>query len=150
MQFTLATCLTAFAALASAYTPANTAQPPSGNPIGHPELGELIPAGQSYTITWSPTSGGKLKSSLSALYFHSRQKTDLNPPRRQSNSAPAPRPFHQRGAHSYHRGKHPQHRLLRLALRAHHPRSRRHRVRYPIDRRRHRRLPILASMRCQE
>jgi Ser-Thr-rich glycosyl-phosphatidyl-inositol-anchored membrane family len=50
MQFTLATCLTALAALATAYTPANTAQPPSGNPIGHPEIGELIPAGQSYTF----------------------------------------------------------------------------------------------------
>ena len=59
MQFTLATCFTALAALASAYTPANTAQPPSGNSIGHPELGELIPAGQTYTITWSPDNGGK-------------------------------------------------------------------------------------------
>ncbi|KAF7512668.1 hypothetical protein GJ744_000929 [Endocarpon pusillum] len=60
MQLTLATCFTALAALASAYTPANTAQPPSGNPIGHPGLGELIPAGQTYTITWSPNNGDRV------------------------------------------------------------------------------------------
>lgn len=59
MQFTFAACLTALVALASAQTPANTAQPPSGNPIGHPELGELLPAGQSFTITWAPDTGGK-------------------------------------------------------------------------------------------
>jgi len=35
----------ALAASVSALTPANTANPPSGNPIGHPGLGELIPAG---------------------------------------------------------------------------------------------------------
>lgn len=67
MHFTFATCLSALAALASAYTPANTAQPPSGNPIGHPELGELIPAGQTFTITWSPTTGGKLPFSDHSL-----------------------------------------------------------------------------------
>ena len=61
MQFTISTFLAAVAALASAYTPANTAQPPSGNPIGHPEIGELIPAGQAYTITWTPDTGGKVK-----------------------------------------------------------------------------------------
>lgn len=45
----------ALAASVSALTPANTANPPSGNPIGHPGLDELIPAGQSFTITWTPT-----------------------------------------------------------------------------------------------
>lgn len=69
MQFTLTTCLAALVALASAYTPADTTQPPSGNPLGHPGLGELIPAGKTYTITWTPDIGGKTNppSALSSL-----------------------------------------------------------------------------------
>lgn len=74
MQFTLAVCLTALAALTSAYTPANTAQPPSGNPIGHPELGELITAGQAYTITWAPDTGGEASPKIPIS--HHRMYTD--------------------------------------------------------------------------
>jgi hypothetical protein len=45
------------AAVASAVTtPASG--PPSGNAIIHPGLNELIPAGTTYTITWTPTTPG--------------------------------------------------------------------------------------------
>ncbi|KAI9773050.1 MAG: hypothetical protein M1840_008170 [Geoglossum simile] len=31
---------------------------PSGNPISKPSLGEIVPAGAPYTITWAPTTTG--------------------------------------------------------------------------------------------
>lgn len=47
----------AFLGLASAYT-----QPvgdnPSGNPISKPGLGEIVPVGTPYTISWNPTTEG--------------------------------------------------------------------------------------------
>jgi len=57
----------ALAASVSALTPANTANPPSGNPIGHPGLGELIPAGKSFEITWTPTDPS---DKISLLLLH--------------------------------------------------------------------------------
>lgn len=44
------------AALASAYTTPTTG--PAGNPIAKPGLNEAVPAGQAYTITWTPTTQG--------------------------------------------------------------------------------------------
>lgn len=46
-----------FAALASAFTTPVGANP-SGNPIYKPNLGDIVPKGQPYTITWNPTSSG--------------------------------------------------------------------------------------------
>ncbi|TQB77399.1 hypothetical protein MPDQ_003037 [Monascus purpureus] len=48
----------ALVALASAYTPPDYNQPPSGNPIALPGLNEQVPAGKPYTITWQPTTPG--------------------------------------------------------------------------------------------
>lgn len=58
MQLSLAACLTSIAALSLAYTPPNYNQPASGNPINSPTLGELVIAGQEYTIKWGPTTAG--------------------------------------------------------------------------------------------
>lgn len=41
-----------FAALASAFTTPVGANP-SGNPIYKPNLGDIVPKGQPYTITWN-------------------------------------------------------------------------------------------------
>jgi hypothetical protein len=69
MQFKLAVCLAGLSGLlVSAATAPDISQPPSGNPIGHPELGELIPAGESYNITWTPTIGGKFLFLPSPLF----------------------------------------------------------------------------------
>jgi hypothetical protein len=66
MHFTTATLISGFAAIAYAYTqPASG--PPLGNPIIHPGLGELIPAGTTYDITWTPTTQGAF--SISQLEF---------------------------------------------------------------------------------
>ena len=73
MKYTLATCVAALAGLASAFTPANTAQPPSGNPIAKPGLGELVPAGQTYTITWAPDTAGE---NISPLTIRGQGETD--------------------------------------------------------------------------
>lgn len=62
MKFTLAAATAAlvsanWAVLASAYTtPVGDA--PSGNPIAKPGLGDIVPKGEPYTITWTPTSSG--------------------------------------------------------------------------------------------
>ncbi len=58
MHFTTATVLAGFAAFASAMTPPNTSEAPSGNAIIHPGLNEIIPAGTTYDITWTPTTQG--------------------------------------------------------------------------------------------
>jgi Ser-Thr-rich glycosyl-phosphatidyl-inositol-anchored membrane family len=62
MHFTAAKLIFGFAAIAYAYTQPAGANP-SGNPIIHPGLGELIPAGTTYDITWTPTTQGALSSS---------------------------------------------------------------------------------------
>ncbi|EFR03106.1 extracellular serine-threonine rich protein [Nannizzia gypsea CBS 118893] len=54
MQFTLV--VAALAAVASAVTPPNYSQSPSGNPIFTPGSQELVPAGSPYTISWKPTT----------------------------------------------------------------------------------------------
>jgi hypothetical protein len=60
MHFTAAALIAGFAAVASALTtPANG--DPSGNSIIHPGLNELIPAGTTYAITWTPTTPGALQ-----------------------------------------------------------------------------------------
>lgn len=148
MQFTIAACVTALAALACAQTPANTAQPPNGNAIGHPELGELIPAGESFTITWAPDTGGNETPFPPPLSTHCCiQNLTMRNLLRPRHPPPTPRPLHERGPHPHHRRQHPQHRHLHLAPRAHRPRPRRHRLWRPAHRRRHRRIPILATMR---
>jgi hypothetical protein len=60
MRLTVATLVTAFAALASAWTQPNYNNPPSGNPIYTPSLGELVPAGKPFEITWGPTTTGTI------------------------------------------------------------------------------------------
>ena len=45
-------------AIASALT-APASGDPSGNPFIHPGLNELIPAGTTYAITWTPTTQGE-------------------------------------------------------------------------------------------
>ncbi|KAF9895100.1 hypothetical protein FE257_000002 [Aspergillus nanangensis] len=47
-------------ALATAYTDPDYSQNPSGNPILKPGLGELVAAGEPYTITWTPTTKGPI------------------------------------------------------------------------------------------
>ena len=60
MRFSTVAILSALAAIVSADTPANTANPPSGNPIYTPGLGELVPVGPGYKITWNPTTQGEV------------------------------------------------------------------------------------------
>jgi hypothetical protein len=57
MRFSTASALAALFAISSAQFTASGSDP-SGNPIGHPELGELMTAGQPFTITWTPTTQG--------------------------------------------------------------------------------------------
>jgi hypothetical protein len=77
MHFTTATLISGFAAIAYAYTqPAGGA--PSGNPIIHPGLGELIPAGTTYDITWTPTTPGAF--SISQLEFRQSFSLTINLP----------------------------------------------------------------------
>lgn len=56
----LSLVVAALAAVASAVTPANYANPPSGNPIYKPGLSERVPVGQPYTVTWDPTTQGPI------------------------------------------------------------------------------------------
>lgn len=58
MRFATAAFLSALAAIVSADTPANTANPPSGNPIYTPGLNEQVPVGPGYKITWNATTQG--------------------------------------------------------------------------------------------
>lgn len=58
MRFTTAALISGLAAIASAQTTPASGNP-SGNPIIHPGLNELIPAGSPYTITWTPTTPGQ-------------------------------------------------------------------------------------------
>jgi len=58
MQFQIAALVAAtFAGLTSAYTqPVGPA--PVGNPTIHPAVGEIVPVGKPYDITWNPTTSG--------------------------------------------------------------------------------------------
>lgn len=49
----------ALASTATAYTKPQ-GDNPSGNPISHPTLHEVVPAGTPYDITWQPTSEGSV------------------------------------------------------------------------------------------
>jgi hypothetical protein len=60
MRFSSFTIISALAALASAHTQPDTSKPPTGNPIALPGLAEQVQAGKPYTITWDPTSKGKV------------------------------------------------------------------------------------------
>lgn len=60
MHFTTAALVSGLAALASAVTTPASGDP-SGNPIIHPGLNELIPAGTTYAITWTPTTQGEFR-----------------------------------------------------------------------------------------
>jgi len=59
MRFAFA-IVSALAAVVAAHTPADTSKPPSGNPIASPGLDELVPVGKPYTISWNPTTPGKV------------------------------------------------------------------------------------------
>jgi len=61
MQFKVL-LLAASAALVSATVPTTFA--PSSNPISKPSLGELVPVGSPYTITWAPTTSGTVSIQL--------------------------------------------------------------------------------------
>ncbi|RAL09875.1 GPI anchored serine-threonine rich protein [Aspergillus homomorphus CBS 101889] len=50
----------ALAALATAYTQPDYSQAPTGNAIYTPGLNSQVEAGQTYTITWGPTTTGKI------------------------------------------------------------------------------------------
>ncbi|CUS15065.1 unnamed protein product [Tuber aestivum] len=57
MKYTLFTVLAAaFTSFANAYT--TPVGDPEGNPIAKPGLGEIVPVGSPYTITWNPTTEG--------------------------------------------------------------------------------------------
>jgi len=60
MKFPAAAVLSAFVAVVSALTDPDPSQPPSGNPISRPGLDEQVPVGIPYTITWDPTTPGKV------------------------------------------------------------------------------------------
>lgn len=60
MRFFTAALVSALASLAAAttYTQPDYSKAPSGNPILTPGLNELVPVGQPYDITWTPTTEG--------------------------------------------------------------------------------------------
>jgi len=60
MKFSVVSVLSALVAVVSAMTDPVYSEPPSGNPIALPGLGELVPVGIPYTITWTPTTPGKV------------------------------------------------------------------------------------------
>jgi hypothetical protein len=57
MRFSVAALVTAFAALASAYTTPDYNKPPQGNAIRSPGLAEQVPEGKPYTIKWDTLLG---------------------------------------------------------------------------------------------
>ncbi|RHZ63404.1 hypothetical protein CDV55_107127 [Aspergillus turcosus] len=59
MRF-IAVALSAFVALASAYTQPDYSKPPQGNAILTPGLNEQVPVGKPFTITWQPTTEGPI------------------------------------------------------------------------------------------
>lgn len=63
MRFFTVSTIAALAAFVSAVAP-NYSQSPSGNPISLPGLGEQVPVGKPYTITWQPTTPGTVSLTL--------------------------------------------------------------------------------------
>ncbi|EEP76955.1 predicted protein [Uncinocarpus reesii 1704] len=63
MKFTAAV-FTALVAVVAAVRQPDYSKPPHGNPIALPGLAEQVPAGQEYTITWTPTSPGPVSIQL--------------------------------------------------------------------------------------
>lgn len=57
MRFSVAALVTAFSALAAAYTTPDYNQPPQGNAIRSPGLAEQVPEGKPYTIKWDTLLG---------------------------------------------------------------------------------------------
>lgn len=57
MRFSAAALITAFAALASAYTTPDYSKSPEGNAIRSPSLDEQVPEGKPYTIKWDHDLG---------------------------------------------------------------------------------------------
>ncbi|KAF3484073.1 extracellular serine-threonine rich protein [Arthroderma uncinatum] len=58
MKFTL--IVAAFAAVVSAVTPPDVSKPAAGNIIYTPGLNQQVEAGKPFTITWKPTTKGKI------------------------------------------------------------------------------------------
>ncbi|EPS27861.1 hypothetical protein PDE_02805 [Penicillium oxalicum 114-2] len=57
MRFSAATLVTAFAAIAAAYTTPDYSKDPQGNPVRSPSLNQLVPEGKPFTIKWDATLG---------------------------------------------------------------------------------------------
>lgn len=64
MKFSAVFLLTAFALGSSAFTEPDVTKEPSGNSIAKPSLAEQVPAGEAYTVTWQPTTPGKVSIQL--------------------------------------------------------------------------------------
>ena len=66
MKFSTAFLFSALAAAVSALTPPDYEKfpEPTGNPIFTPGLNEVVPVGESYAITWNPTTDGKVSLQL--------------------------------------------------------------------------------------
>jgi hypothetical protein len=146
MHFTAAKLISGFAAIAYAYTQPSGASP-LGNPIIHPELGELIPAGTTYDITWTPTTQGALSSSQ-LEYRPTFFPTNHNPSR-QHLPPPPSRTIHQCRSDRNYRRQRRKHRLI-LLERPVDPRARHNPLRYRTHSRRHRPVPIQPAMRRVE
>ncbi|RJE24975.1 Extracellular serine-threonine rich protein [Aspergillus sclerotialis] len=58
MRFSLATVVSALAAVVTAHTQPDYSKAPSGNAILKPGLQEAVPAGKPYDIKWQPTTEG--------------------------------------------------------------------------------------------
>ncbi|KAA8648597.1 hypothetical protein EYZ11_011413 [Aspergillus tanneri] len=58
MRFSTAAIFSALAALVSAHSQPDYNQAPTGNPIYTPGLNQVVEAGQTFTITWDPTTTG--------------------------------------------------------------------------------------------
>ncbi|KAJ5444217.1 uncharacterized protein N7458_008089 [Penicillium daleae] len=57
MRFSVAALVSAFAALAAAYTTPDYSNPPQGNAVRAPGLNEQVPEGKPYTIKWDHDLG---------------------------------------------------------------------------------------------
>lgn len=60
MRFSLATVVSALAAVVTAHTQPDYSKAPSGNAILKPGLQEAVPAGKPYNIKWQPTTEGPI------------------------------------------------------------------------------------------
>ncbi|KAL1956726.1 hypothetical protein VTO42DRAFT_6876 [Malbranchea cinnamomea] len=64
MKFSALALFSTLAAVVSAVTPPDYSKGPEGNPIFTPGLDEQVPVGEPYTITWDPTTEGKISIQL--------------------------------------------------------------------------------------